>query len=52
MTKALQLRRDNNSGQVKAVSTSATEGLFAVEFYVETLSLPGVKVWDARTGET
>ncbi|WP_300843711.1 hypothetical protein [uncultured Acetatifactor sp.] len=46
------LRYYNNSGQVKAVSTSATEGLFAVEFYVETLSLPGVKVWDARTGET
>lgn len=45
------LRYYNNSGQVKAVSTSSREGVFVVEFYVETLSLPGVKVKDAKTGE-
>lgn len=45
------LRYYNTSGQVKAVSMSSSKGIFPVEFYVETLSLPGVKVTDLKTGE-
>lgn len=44
------LRYYNTSGQVKAVSMSSQRGVFPVEFYVETLSLPGVKVTDTKTG--
>lgn len=45
------LRYYNTSGQVKAVSMSSQRGVFPVEFFVETISLPGVKVTDARTGQ-
>lgn len=45
------LRYYNNAGEVKAVSTSSGKGLFPVEFYVETLSLPAVKVTDKKTGQ-
>ena len=43
------LRYYNTSGQVKVVSMSSTKGVFPVEFYVETLSLPSVKVTDLKT---
>lgn len=45
------LRYYNTSGQVKAVSMSSQRGVFPVEFYVETLSLPAVKVTDEKTGQ-
>jgi len=45
------LRYYNSCGQVKAVSMSSQKGLFPVEFYVETISLPGVKVTDIKTGK-
>lgn len=45
------LRYYNHSGKVKAVSTSREARIFPVEFYVETLSLPNVKVTDTATGE-
>lgn len=45
------LRYYNTSGQVKAVSMSSRKGVFPVEFYVETLSLPSVKVTDLKTGQ-
>lgn len=45
------LRYYNLSGQVKAVSVSHTRRVYPVEFYVETMSLPGVKVTDLKTGE-
>lgn len=44
------LRYYNTNGQVKAVSMSSQRGVFPVEFYVETISLPGVKVTDTKTG--
>lgn len=43
------LRYYNSKGQVKAVSMSSARGVFPVEFYVETISLPGVKVTDTKT---
>lgn len=45
------LRYYNLSGKVKAISTSYAKKVFPVEFYVETISLPGVRVWDEKTGE-
>ncbi|MDO4293807.1 MAG: hypothetical protein Q4C65_11350 [Eubacteriales bacterium] len=45
------LRYYNLSGQVKAVSTSHRKRTLPVEFYVETMSLPGVRVTDEKTGE-
>ena len=45
------LRYYNTNGQVKAVSMSSRKGVYPVEFYVETLSLPDVKVTDLKTGE-
>lgn len=45
------LRYYNSSGRVKAVSMSGRKGLLPVEFYVETVSLPGVKVTDVKTGQ-
>lgn len=45
------LRYYNLSGLVKAVSTSREAGIFPVEFYVETMSLPGVKVTEEATGK-
>ena len=45
------LRYYNLSGKVKAVSVSREKRVLPVEFYVETMSLPAVKVTDARTGE-
>lgn len=44
------LRYYNTNGQVKAVSMSRQKGVFPVEFYVETISLPGVKLTDAKNG--
>lgn len=44
------LRYYNTRGQVKAVSMSSQRSVFPVEFYVETISLPGVKGADAKTG--
>ena len=44
------LRYYNTNGQVKAVSMSRQKGVFPVEFYVETISLSGVKVTDAKNG--
>lgn len=44
------LRYYNTNGQVKVVSMSRQKGVFPVEFYVETISLPGVKVTDAKNG--
>lgn len=43
------LRYYNLSGKVKAVSTSHAKRIFPVEFYVETMSLPAVKVTDDKT---
>lgn len=40
----------NNGGEVKAVSTSGRQGVFPVEFYVETMGLSRVKVADKETG--
>lgn len=45
------LRYYNLSGKVKAVSTSCEKRIFPVEFYVETLRLPAVKVTDDATGK-
>ena len=45
------LRYYNLSGKVKAVSVSGEKRVLPVEFYVETMSLPAVKVTDAKTGE-
>jgi len=45
------LRYYNSSGRVKAVSMSGRKGIFPVEFYVETIRLPGVRVTDLKTGE-
>lgn len=45
------LRYYNMSGQVKAISTSSEKRVLPVEFYVETISLPAVKVVDNKTGE-
>lgn len=45
------LRYYNLSGQVKAISTCSEKRVLPVEFYVETISLPGVKVTDNKTGE-
>ncbi len=45
------LRYYNLSGQVKAISVSRKKRVYPVEFYVETISLPGVKVTDLKTGE-
>lgn len=45
------LRYYNLSGEVKAVSLSREEKVFPVEFYVEAISLPNVKVTDLKTGE-
>lgn len=45
------LRYYNMSGQVKAISTSCEKRVLPVEFYVETISLPAVKVVDNKTGE-
>ena len=45
------LRYYNLSGKVKAVSGSRERRIFPVEFYVETVSLPAVKVTDLKTGE-
>ena len=39
------------SGTVKAVSVSHEKRSYPVEFYVETISLPGVRVRDLKTGE-
>ncbi len=41
----------NMSGTVKAVSVSHEKRIYPVEFYVETISLPGVRVRDLKTGE-
>ena len=46
------LRYYNTKGKVKAVSLSSQKGVFPVEFYIETLSLPAVKVTDTKTGKT
>lgn len=45
------LRYYNLSGTVKAVSMSSQKSVIPVEFYVETLKLPAVKVTDLKTGE-
>ncbi|MBQ7839933.1 MAG: hypothetical protein IJ390_05530 [Lachnospiraceae bacterium] len=45
------LRYYNLKGKVKAVSVSHKKSLFPVEFYVETISLPAIKVTDLKTGE-
>lgn len=45
------LRYYATSGRVKAVSLRKHPAVLPVEFYVETLSLPAVKVTDAATGE-
>lgn len=45
------LRYYNGSGQVKAVSMSREKRVLPVEFYVETASLPDVRVTDAKSGE-
>lgn len=45
------LRYYNGSGRVKAVSMSRTKQVLPVEFYVETLRLPAVKVTDVKSGE-
>lgn len=45
------LRYYNLSGKVKAVSTSHEKRVFPVEFYVETMNLPAVKVTDDKTNE-
>ena len=41
----------NTNGQVKAVSMSSQRGVFPVEFYVETISLPGAKGWTPKPAE-
>jgi len=46
------LRYYNTKGKVKVVSMSSQKGVFPVEFYVETISLPAVKVTDIKTGKT
>lgn len=46
------LRYYNTKGKVKAVSMSSQKGVFPVEFYVETISLPAVEVTDIKTGKT
>lgn len=43
------LRYYNGSGRVKAVSVSRQAGIFPVEFYVETIHLPAMRVIDAKT---
>lgn len=40
----------NVNGSVKAISTSAFDGVYPVEFYVETQNLPAVRVTEAQTG--
>lgn len=45
------LRYYNLCGTVKAVSVSREKRIYPVEFYVETISLPGVRVRDLKTGE-
>ena len=45
------LRYYNLSGKVKAVSTSSEKRLLPVEFYVEAIRLPAVKLTDDKTGE-
>lgn len=45
------LRYYNLKGKVKAVSMSSQRSVQPVEFYVETPSLPAVKVTDQKTGE-
>ena len=45
------LRYYSHSGKVKAVSTSREKRKLPVEFYVETINLPAVKVTDEQTGE-
>ena len=45
------LRYYNLSGKVKAVSTSHEKRVFPVEFYVETMSLPAVKVTDDKRSD-
>lgn len=46
------LRYYNTKGKVKVVSMSSQKGVFPVEFYVETISLPAVKVTDIKTEKT
>lgn len=46
------LRYYNTKGKVKVVSMSSQKGVFPVEFYVETISLPAVKVTDIKTRKT
>lgn len=45
------LRYYATSGRVKVVSLRSAEAVLPVEFYVETLSLPAVRVTDTATGE-
>lgn len=45
------LRYYGGSGRVKAVSVAPTAGVRPVEFYVETLRLPAVRVTDDATGK-
>lgn len=45
------LRYYNLSGEVKAVSVSKEKKVMPVEFYVETISLPNVRVTDLKTKE-
>lgn len=45
------LRYYSGNGQVKAVSMSREKRVLPVEFYVETASLPDVRVTDAKSGE-
>lgn len=39
------------NGQVKAISFSGKAGYFPVEFYVETMTMPGAVITDLKTGE-
>lgn len=46
-----KLRYYNTDGKIKAINTSSNASKMPVEFYVETISLSGMKITNAQTGE-
>ncbi|WMJ23900.1 hypothetical protein RBG61_04320 [Paludicola sp. MB14-C6] len=46
-----KLRYYDLDGKIKAFNAGSQEGKMPVEFYVETMRLPGVKITNAKTGE-
>lgn len=46
-----KLRYYNLDGKIKAINVGSQSGKMPVEFYVETMSLPAVKITNEKTGE-